>query len=164
MKKNKDFFKSFKNAVYGIITAFSAERNLRFHFMIANLIIIFAYFFGLSSVEWAVLFLSIALVFCTELINTSIENAVDTATREYSKTARIAKDTAAGAVLFAAIISIAVGFMLFFDISGIINTLTYIFSTPKVLIICLLIGIGDILFLIFGGRKKLRKENKNNEK
>lgn len=153
MNKNKSFLKSLKYAVCGLITPFGEERNLRVHFSIANLIIIFAYFFGITSFEWAILFLAIGLVIVCELINTAVENAVDTASTEICETAKLAKDTAAGAVLFSAIIAVMTGFCLFFDTQKITDTLEYIFTTPKVLIPCLLVGIFDVLFIIFGGKK-----------
>jgi len=153
MSKNKSFLKSFEYAFCGIVTPFGEERNLRVHFSIANLIIIFAYFFGITRIEWAILFLTIGFVIACELINTAVENAVDTASTKISKTAKLAKDTAAGAVLFAAITAVITGFCLFFDTEKIVNTLTYIFTTPKVLIPCLLVGIFDVLFIISGGKK-----------
>ena len=152
--KNTGILKSFKNAVCGIFEALKSERNLRFHFMIANLIIIFAYFYKITALEWAVLFLTIGLVFCAELINTAVENAVDTATREISKTAKLAKDASAGAVLVCAVISVVIGFMLFFDIQKITDTLTYIFSTPHILTVCLIIGVLDVIFVCFDKKKE----------
>ncbi len=151
--KNNCFKNSFKNAMSGIINAIKNERNMRIHLSVFNLIIIFAYFYGLSRVEWAVLLLTCASVIGVELINTAIENAVDTSTDKICETARISKDSAAGAVLFFAIISVLVGFMLFFDIDKIADTLIYIFTDLKILIPCLIIGVLDIIFIIFGGRK-----------
>jgi len=166
MKKNKSILESFKNAVCGIWYAFLSEKNLRFHFMIASLIVIFAYFFGISRVEWAVLIFTIALVFFAELINTALENAVDTATREYSATAKLAKDISAGAVFVAALFSVIIGFILFFDIEKITKTLVLIFTTPKILVGCLLVGDIDLIFLIFGGKRdtELIERKTNNDK
>ena len=39
---------SFRYAIEGIICAIRSEKHLRFHIMIANLICVFAYFFGIS--------------------------------------------------------------------------------------------------------------------
>ncbi|MDY3928937.1 MAG: diacylglycerol kinase family protein [Clostridia bacterium] len=156
MFKNKSFIKSLKTAFFGILKPFRTEINLRFHFMIGNLIILFAHFYGISKIEWAVLILTIALVFCAELVNTALENAVDTATNEYKKTAEAAKDAAAGAVLFAAVCAVVVGFFLFFDLDRLSEVLTYIFTTPKVLIPSLILGIADILFVVFGGKQNYR--------
>ena len=47
-----------------------------------NLIIPFAYFFGISNAEWATLVLAIGFVFFAELINTAIESLADAVTKE----------------------------------------------------------------------------------
>ena len=154
MKKCRDFWMSLKNALFGICSAFRTERNMRFHFAIANLIMIFAYFYKLTKFEWALLVLAICSVMVAELFNTAIEKAVDTATKEYNENARIAKDVAAGAVLFTAFFAVLIGFFLFFDVERILKTLSYIFTDPVILIPCLGIGIVDVLFVIFGGKKK----------
>ena len=154
MNKNRNFFSSFKNAASGLLNAFLEEANIRFHFMIANLIIIFAYFYGLNKTEWAILFLMIIIVLFAELINTSLENAVDTATKEYSETAKSAKDIAAGSVFLSAVGSLVVGVCLFGNGEKIASTLTYIFTSPKILIPCLMVGISDILLLVFAKKRK----------
>lgn len=141
------FLKSFNYAIRGIQSAFLSERNMRVHLLIAVLIVIFAYFFGLSKTEWAVLFLTIAMVITAEMFNTAIESTVNTATSVYKKSAMLAKDTAAGAVLVCVIFAIVVGFTLFFDIPRIISTLTYIFTTPHVLIVCITTGILGLIFV-----------------
>ena len=156
MNKNKSFAKSLKCAVSGLLKPFAAERNMRIHFSIANLIILFAHFYGLNRDEWAVLFLTIGLVITAELVNTAVENAVDTATSEISQTAKTAKDTAAGAVLFAAVISVAIGCFLFLDIQRIQSALTCVFSSPAVYLPCIALGTADILFIILGGKIKFR--------
>jgi len=152
MNKNKSFLKSLRCAAVGLLKPFITERNMRIHFSFANLIMIFAYFFGLSRTEWAVLVLTVSSVITAELINTAVENAVDTAVKDFSPTAKAAKDIAAGAVLFTAIVSVAVGFILFFDIDKISTTLYNIFTRPHILIPCLLIGIFDVCFIIWGNK------------
>lgn len=151
--KNKCFISSFKNAMSGIVNAIKNERNMRIHLSVFNLIIIFAYFYGLSRAEWAVLLLTCGCVVGAELINTAIENAVDTSTDKICETARVSKDSAAGAVLFFAMTSILVGIMLFFDIDKITDTLVYIFTNLKILIGCLAVGALDIIFIVFGGKR-----------
>jgi diacylglycerol kinase len=64
-------------------------------------------------VEWAILTLTIGLVFVAEMFNSVAEAAVDAVTLEYHPLAKAAKDIAAGAVVFAAIISVVVGLLLF---------------------------------------------------
>lgn len=156
MNKNKSFGTSLKCAAKGLIKPFITERNMRIHFSFANLIIVFAKFYGIGKSEWAVLLLTIGLVITAELVNTAVENAVDTATAEISETARIAKDTAAGAVLFAAFISVIVGCFLFLDIQKIHSALEAVFSTPSTYLPCIALGTADLLFIILGGKIKLK--------
>lgn len=139
-------------ALSGIIATIKNERNFRFHLIITNLIIVFAYFYGITRVEWAILAVMIGLVLSSELLNTAIERTVDTATCEIRESAKLAKDASAGAVLILAIASIIVGSFLFGDFQKIADTLTLIFTSPKILIPCLALGIFDVLFLIFGGK------------
>lgn len=150
----KKVINSFINAVTGIYNAFRSERNLRFHFAVANLIVIFAYFYGLSKSEWAILAITISGVITCEMLNTGIERAVDTATSEYSETAKLAKDISAGAVFVCAVFAIIIGFVLFFDVERIFKTLEYIFANAKIFVPCLFVGIIDILIVVFGGKKK----------
>lgn len=150
--KNKNFFKSFFHALDGVKDAFLSERNLRFHFVIANLIFVFAYYYELSRVSWTVLALTVFAVISAELMNTAVENAVDTATHELKESARLAKDASAGAVLVMSLGAIIVGIYLFGDAEKITYTLTVIFTSVKNLILCTLLGIFD-LYILFGIKK-----------
>ena len=69
--------------------------------------------FQISAVEWCICLLLFGLVAALELVNTAVEAVVDLVTEEKKPLAKIAKDTAAGAVLFAAIISVIIGCIIF---------------------------------------------------
>lgn len=79
MHKNANFLESLRCAWTGIRRAVRTERNLRFHLCIANLICVFAWYFGISRAEWGLLFLAIAFMLVTELFNTALEQAADAA-------------------------------------------------------------------------------------
>lgn len=113
---------------------------MRIHITAASLIIPFAYFFGISRCEWAVLFCIIGAVFSAELANTGIEHASDAVTSEASEEIRRAKDAAASSVLSSAVCSVFVGIFLFGDIKKISATLVYIATTPlpAVLFLCII--------------------------
>ncbi len=143
--------KSFYYAFSGIASAFKSERNLRIHFAVANLIVVFAAVYGISRTEWAILILDIASVFSAELVNTGIESAVDTATSEKKDSARLAKDAAAGGVLVLAMASVAVGICLFGNLEGIWAALVRVFTTPGLLVLFIILGAIDIK-LVFGGK------------
>lgn len=143
---------SFYHAVCGFLKAIKTEAHLRFHIMIAVLISIFAYFYGIDIMQWAVLCLTIFAVIGAELFNTAIEQAVNTATAEIMPSAKFAKDASAGAVLVLAVMSVFVGVCLFGNGGRILATLKLIFTTKAVLIPCLFIGFALLGFVIYGGK------------
>jgi diacylglycerol kinase len=105
--------KSFKFAFSGIKEAFQSERNMKVHFILMALAIILGCILKLSSIEWAILVITIGLVLILEFINTSLEQIVDIVSPETRDKARIAKDVAAAGVLVSAIVAILVGAFLF---------------------------------------------------
>lgn len=113
--KKRTIIDSFNYAVSGIITSLKTEKNMKVHYIIAILIIISSLFFDFTRIEFLLLLFSISLVVITEMINTALERVVDLITEDFHPLARIVKDVAAGAVLIAAINSIIVGYLLFFD-------------------------------------------------
>jgi len=105
---------SFKYAWAGVSYAFQTQRNFRVHVIIGSLAVGLALFLKLSSVEIAVVGLTIGAVLAMELLNTAIESVVDlTVKQTYHELARIAKDCAAAAVLISALVAILVaGFLI----------------------------------------------------
>lgn len=112
-KKNKTLKDSFLHAYEGIVYAMTKERNMHIHITMALLVIVFGIILELSYVEWLICLILIALVISLELINTSIEAVVDLVTTNDSALAKIAKDSAAGAVLFTSIIAAFIGLVIF---------------------------------------------------
>jgi undecaprenol kinase/diacylglycerol kinase (ATP) len=82
---------------------------MRFHAVVAVLVIGAAIFFHVSAIEFAILFIAISSVIIAEMFNTVIELCVDLASPDYHPLAKIAKDVAAGAVLLSAILSVIIG-------------------------------------------------------
>ena len=105
--------KSFTYAKEGIKYTLINEQNLIVHSICAILVIIFGFIFKISIIEWLFILIMIGLVICTELLNTSIEAIVDLVCPEVHPLAKIAKDTASGAVLVLAIVAIIGGFVIF---------------------------------------------------
>ena len=115
MKKERKnpLSKSFGYAFEGILTGIRQERYMRIHCMAVILVTAAGTLFQITAVEWCVCLLLFALVAGLERVNTAVEAVVDLVTEEKKPLAKIAKDTAAGAVLFAAIISAFVGCIIF---------------------------------------------------
>lgn len=104
---------SFKYAWTGISYAFRTQRNFRIHTVIGTLAISLGLFLHLTTVEIAIIGLTIGAVMTMELLNTAIESVVDlTVGQSYHDLARIAKDCAAAAVLISAIVALFVAVIL----------------------------------------------------
>lgn len=114
-KKNKTFFSSSKNALNGIIHMFKTERNLRLDYILGGGVFILSLFFNFTKAEYACLILTVGFVIFSEMINTAVEYVVNLITKEYNEDAKIAKDIAAGGVLFSSMCAVAVAYFLFID-------------------------------------------------
>lgn len=113
IQKKNPLYKSFGYAFEGIWTGFIKERNMKVHCFCMVCVIIAGFMFEISLVEWCVCFILFGLILSLELVNTAIEAVVDLVTEERKSLAKIAKDTAAGAVLVSAIMAIVIGLIIF---------------------------------------------------
>lgn len=105
--------KSFKYAFNGLWILLRDEHNSRIHLFFAILTIFGGFWFKISSTEWMILLLTIALVFAAEFFNSAIEALADKISPEKDELVKKAKDLAAGGVLITAIISVIVGVLIF---------------------------------------------------
>jgi diacylglycerol kinase len=113
MDYDKSLFGSFKYAFEGVLHALKHNRNLRIDFIAALLVIALSIAFHTSPYEKGVLGITILLVVCSEMINTSLEEMVNLITSEHRKEAKVAKDVAAGMVLVSAVGSVFIGIFIF---------------------------------------------------
>jgi diacylglycerol kinase len=103
------FLRSFKFAFEGIAHTFRTQRNFKVHCGITVLVVGMGLALGIGPSEWAILAVTIALVFQAELVNTALEALVDKVSPEFHPLAKVAKDCAAGAVLVTALGAVVVG-------------------------------------------------------
>ena len=109
-----DLFTSFKYAWAGITYAFQTQRNFRVHMGVGILAIILCWALNVSTVEVAVICLTIGAVLVMEILNTALESLVDlTVGQTYHQLAKVAKDCAAGAVLMSAIVALLIAALIF---------------------------------------------------
>jgi undecaprenol kinase/diacylglycerol kinase (ATP) len=104
---------SFRVAGKGLWHLFRTEKHVYFHLFASLSAITLGIILRLSLVEWSIVFLTIGLVICTEAINTAIEAWVDLLIHEHHQKAGAVKDLAAGAVLFASVVAVAVGLLIY---------------------------------------------------
>ena len=116
MSKFLEFFTSryhsFQHAFHGWWYVISTQRNAWIHAVISTAVILLAFWLHLPFRDWAVLFLTIALVWTAEFINTALEAVVDLASPQQHPLARVGKDVGAAAVLLASLAAILVGLLL----------------------------------------------------
>ena len=104
-------FQSFSHAARGWRQAVCRERNMRIHLAAAILVGGLSWYLPLSFSECGLMVVAVAMVWVTELVNTSLERIVDLASPEYHKLAGEAKDVAAAAVMTAAAAAVLLGLL-----------------------------------------------------
>lgn len=104
--------RSFGFAGAGLRYLVSTQPNFRVHVAAAMLVVALALAVGATTLELAVLLLTIGLVMVGEAFNTALEAVVDLASPAVHPLARIAKDVAAAGVLIAAMLAAVVGLLI----------------------------------------------------
>jgi diacylglycerol kinase (ATP) len=103
---------AFGHAFRGWGHVLHTQHNARIHGVAAITVFVFAFWLRLPLRDWAVLILTIAMVFGAEFVNTAIEAVVDLASPDKHPLAKIGKDVGAGAVLVAASASVLIGLLI----------------------------------------------------
>lgn len=104
---------AFEHAFHGLTHVILTQHNARIHLVMTILVVVSGLLLKLDAWEWAIIIIAIGLVWVTEIINTALEALVDLVTQQYHPLAKIAKDTSAAAVLFASIIAVLLGIVVF---------------------------------------------------
>lgn len=105
--------RSFSYALQGIVHTVKTQRNMQIHVAAAVIVLAAAWWLQIPRSDVLLVFFSIALVIALELVNTAIEAAVDLASPDWHRKAKIAKDASAGAVLVAAVVAAVIGVIIF---------------------------------------------------
>jgi diacylglycerol kinase (ATP) len=112
----KEFFlsrvRSFQFAFAGLWFVVRTQRNAWIHALATTCVFLLGLWLGLPPRDWAILILTISLVWTAEFINTALEAIVDLASPQDHPLAKVGKDVGAAAVLIAAIASVLVGLLL----------------------------------------------------
>lgn len=113
MGEIKRLVRSFGYAFEGIAYTIKTQRNMQIHVGAALVTLFLTWSLDITWNHALLVFFSIFFVFILELVNTSIEAAVDLVTRDFHPLAKVAKDVAAGAVLLGALFAFLVGVYVF---------------------------------------------------
>ncbi len=104
---------SFSAAVSGARHTLLTQPNAWIEMAAFAVIIAAGIYLRITALEWAILALTAFSVVALEAVNTAVEAAVDLVTTEYHPLAKIAKDAAAGALVFSVLGSICVAAAIF---------------------------------------------------
>ena len=111
--KHKNLKDSFLSAASGFLYTLKTERNARIIVVFGIVALAAAWRLGLPPHEWAVIILTVALVFICETFNTLVEDIIDLFRKKYDPRIKALKDMASAAVLLASLASIAVALLIF---------------------------------------------------
>lgn len=104
---------SVKAALTGAAYTLRTQPNAWIELTAFAVVALAGWYFRVSAVEWAILGFTVAGVLALEAINTAVEAVVDLVSPDYHPLAKIAKDAAAGALIFALLGSLAVAGAIF---------------------------------------------------
>lgn len=104
--------RSIRHALRGWKFVLKTQKNTWIHSLAAILVFVLGFWLQLPARDWAVLVLTIAMVFTAEFINTAIEAVVDLASPDTHPLAKVGKDVGAGAVLVAALSAVLIGLLI----------------------------------------------------
>ena len=104
---------SFSMALEGVSYTLRTQPNAWIELTAICVVCIAGFWFALTPVEWTILALTFFGILALEAINTAIEAVVDLVSPDYHPLAKIAKDTAAGALIFGVLGSIFVAAAIF---------------------------------------------------
>jgi len=104
--------RAFGHAFRGLGYVLKTQRNAWIHTVVTILVILVAALLHLSARDWAVLIVTIAMVWAAEFINTALEAVVDLASPRHHPLAKVGKDVGAAAVLLAALTAVLVGLLI----------------------------------------------------
>jgi len=116
LSHGQKFLKGFDYAYEGLVWAINHEKNMKFHMLALAILLVASLFFNLSRVEMITLVFAVCFVLGFELLNTSLEQAINLASGgKYSPFAKASKDLAAAAVFISALNALFVAYLIFFD-------------------------------------------------
>ncbi len=103
---------SFRHAFAGWWYMLRTQRNAWIHAVISTAVFALGLWLGLGRLEWAILVLTVGLVWMAEFVNTALEAVVDLASADLHPLAKVGKDVAAAAVLVGAGTAVLVGLLI----------------------------------------------------
>ncbi|NDJ61454.1 MAG: diacylglycerol kinase family protein [Chloroflexi bacterium] len=106
--KNPDQLASTKYAIAGLLYLLVRERSIRVLAVLTVGVVLAGLWLGISLMGWALLVITLGMVWVTECLNTAIEAVIDIAAPEPHPLAKVGKDVAASATFISVIVFLLV--------------------------------------------------------
>jgi diacylglycerol kinase len=103
--------KAIRFAIQGWWYVIRTQRNTWIHALASIGVIFIGLWLQITRQDWAILVLTIAIVWMAEMFNTAVEVITDLASPQQNHLAKISKDVSAAAVLITASASIVIGLL-----------------------------------------------------
>ena len=99
-------------AIAGWLYMLRRQKNTRIQAVATILVFVVALWLQIDTVSWAILVLTITIVWMAEFINAAVEAVINLATSELHPMAKVGKDVASAAVLLGVVASVIIGLLL----------------------------------------------------
>ena len=113
-------------------------------------VLLFSLFYNFSAAQTALLIILIALIMFAEIVNTCIEELCNLISDRYEPLIRVAKDTAAGAVLVLSIAAVAVAVVFFLDFNVLCGIFLFFCANPVLLALLVISAVFSVVFVKLG--------------
>jgi diacylglycerol kinase len=108
----KSRFRAIRYALEGWWHVIRTQKNAWIHALVSIGVISAGFWLELPRGDWAILILTIAMVWMAEFLNTALEALTDLISPDQNHMAKISKDVGAAAVMIAAAASIVIGLLI----------------------------------------------------
>ncbi|MFZ2487537.1 MAG: diacylglycerol kinase family protein [Anaerolineae bacterium] len=111
--KSRNRWHSFTAAINGVAYTVRTQRNAWIEVAATLVVVAAGIVWRIRPLEWAVLAITVGVILALEAVNSAVEAVVDLVSPDYHDLARIAKDCAAGAMVFAVLGALGVAAAIF---------------------------------------------------
>ncbi|MEK9179395.1 MAG: diacylglycerol kinase family protein [Patescibacteria group bacterium] len=113
MHQERGLLAGFRHARNGFMWAAGSQINMRVHLVALVLVILLGFFLKINYTEWLIVVVVSVTMLVLELVNTSLEQAMNAISTEFNPFIKRAKDVSAAAVLVYAIGALVIGLIIF---------------------------------------------------
>lgn len=99
-------------AIAGWLYMLRRQKNTRIQGLASIAVLLLGLWLGIGPLEWAVLILTITVVWMAEFLNAAVEAVINLASPELHPMAKVGKDVASAAVLLGVVASILIGLLI----------------------------------------------------